>query len=270
MKISVLLPTRGRTDTLLRSIESLLVKATDPSQIEILLAMDRDDTASLQYVHEVIADRWPDNIHIYQMDPLGYSKLNVYYNTLAGLAWGYWLMVWNDDALMDTQGWDDIVDSHRIHPMPLLRMPCSNFEHPFALFPIIKKEWFTVCGTFSYYAHVDRFVYNISQNLGNNVLVDIAATVTHDRADITGNNRDATFDHSFRSHDRNDDQDPFSDEYSVALQVVLQMVNRLRKHLNDNHGHHMTLIDLIKPMKIVKKIARSHNLEEHEQQPENQ
>jgi glycosyltransferase involved in cell wall biosynthesis len=270
MRISVLLPTRGRTDTLLRSIDSLLTKASQPDQIEILLALDRDDTASLQYVHEVIADRWPNNIHVYQMDPLGYSKLNIYYNTLAGLAWGYWLMVWNDDALMDTAGWDDLVDQHRNHPMPLLRIPCANFEHPFALFPIIKKEWFNVCGTFSYYAHVDRFVYNMSQNLGDNVLTDIAATVTHDRADITGNNRDATFDTSFRGHDRYNPEDPFSDEYYVSFQVVMHMVNRLRKHLNDHYGHQIPLSDLTKPLKIVRKSARSHNLEPHEQQPANQ
>lgn len=261
MKISVLLPTRGRTDTLLRSIESLLLKANDPANVEILLAMDRDDLKSIQYVHEHIVDRWPNNIHIYQMEPLGYKKLSIYYNTLAGLAWGYWLLVWNDDALMDTTGWDDIVEQYRFHPMPVLRMPCSNFEHPFALFPIVKKEWFNICGTFSYYAHVDRFVFNVAENLGNNVLINIPATVTHDRADLTGNNRDETFDKSYKGHDRNDQNDPTSDEYCVALQVVLQMVNRFRKYLNENHNHNLPLIDQTQPLKVVRHIANSHNHE---------
>ena len=68
---------------------SLLDRATEPDQIEILLAMDRDDQDTIRYVNEVIMNRWPNNIHIYLMEPLGYANLNMYYNTLAGLAWGY-------------------------------------------------------------------------------------------------------------------------------------------------------------------------------------
>ena len=259
MRISVLLPTRGRTQTLLTSIQSLLSTASHPEQIEILLAMDRDDAASIQYVHENIADRWPNNIHIYQMEPMGYSRLNIYYNTLAGLAWGHWLMIWNDDAIMNTTGWDDLVEQQVNHPMPLLRIPCANFEHPFALFPIVKKEWFNVCRTLSYYAHVDRFIYNVANNLGKNVIVDLPATITHDRADITGNNQDETFANSFRGHDTNDSSNPHSDEYPVAFKVVIQMVNRLRKYLNETHNHKLPLIDTEKQMQINHIHAKSHN-----------
>jgi hypothetical protein len=193
------------------------------------------------------------------MQPLGYQKLNVYYNTLAGLAWGQWLMVWNDDALIDTAGWDLVLDRYLDHPMPLLRMPCSNFEHPFALFPIIRKEWFNVCGFFSYYTHIDRFLYNVAQNIAGNIIVDIPVTVTHDRADLTGNNRDQTFENSYKSHDHGNPQDPNSDEYVVALQVVMHMVNRLSVHINTKYGYQIPLIDQTKPMEIRKTMANSHN-----------
>ena len=259
MRISVLLPTRGRTEALMNSIASLLDRASDPDQIEILLAMDRDDQATIQYANEVIMNRWPNNIHIYLMEPLGYANLNMYYNTLAGLAWGYWLLVWNDDTLMTADGWDLIVDGYRSHPMPLLRMPCKDFEHPFALFPIIKKEWYQVCGILSYYRHVDRFLYNISRNICGGILTDIPITVIHDRADITGNNRDQTFQSSYDGHDRPDPADPFSDEYEpVPMQVVMHMVNRLRKHINKHYGYDIPLIDLTQPLVLRREIANSH------------
>ena len=51
-KLSVLIPTRGRTDMLDRSLSSLLEHADDPSTIEFLFAFDDDDSASQEYFLE--------------------------------------------------------------------------------------------------------------------------------------------------------------------------------------------------------------------------
>jgi hypothetical protein len=37
----------------------------------------------------------------------GYDSLHEYYNELASKATGDWLMLWNDDAVMETEGWDE-------------------------------------------------------------------------------------------------------------------------------------------------------------------
>ena len=42
-KISILLPTRKRTQALVRSLNSLLASADDTSRIEVLIAYDEDD-----------------------------------------------------------------------------------------------------------------------------------------------------------------------------------------------------------------------------------
>ena len=47
--ISILLPTRERTQLVEKSIKSLLDLATDPSNIEILIAYDDDDQLSREY-----------------------------------------------------------------------------------------------------------------------------------------------------------------------------------------------------------------------------
>lgn len=257
MTISVLLPTRGRTTALYNSVKSLLDRADNLDQIEVLLAMDRDDVDSVAYAKENIVPLH-NKIHIYMFDRLGYTKLNMYMNALAALAQGYWIIMWNDDALMNSQGWDTEIEKNREHPMPLLRMQVENFDHPFALFPIIKKEWFTTVGVFSHYVHNDRYLYNLARNICDGILVDIPVNVLHDRADITGNNDDDTFKNTLNNYTEGNPADPFNDDYPVNLQVVLHHVNKLRKHINNNYGYEIPLIDLDKPMQFIKHEAKSH------------
>ena len=48
-KISVLLPSRGRIAALEKSVVTLLERASDAKQIEILLALDKDDKAVIEF-----------------------------------------------------------------------------------------------------------------------------------------------------------------------------------------------------------------------------
>ena len=55
-EISIILPTRKRTKTLINSLNSLLAAAKDTSRIEILIAYDDDDEES----REFFANTWGD------------------------------------------------------------------------------------------------------------------------------------------------------------------------------------------------------------------
>lgn len=256
-RISVLMPTRGRTQVLKRSLESLWQRASEPNNLELLLAMDWDDTASIAYVEREILPEFPQ-ARLYQYPRWGYRRLNLYANSLASLSRGYWLMFWTDDALMETTHWDSILDQYQAHPMPLLRAPASNFQHPFALWPIVKRQWFELLGTFSPYTHLDRFIYNVAQNLFTGALVDIPVNITHDRADITGNNRDQTFQDAFSNYNEGDPQDPFNDDYPAQMTAMLHAANKLRHWLNQNHGAQLPLVDLTKTINIQVQHAQSH------------
>lgn len=255
--ISILMPTRGRTTVLQRSLDSLYQKASIPERHELLLAMDRDDTETLAYVEQHIIPRYP-NVKLHLYNRMGYRKLNLYANSLASLSQGYWLMFWTDDALMETQGWDTIVDQHRSHPMPLLRAPASNFEHPFALWPIVKRQWYELLGTLSSYSHIDRFIYNVSQNTFSGAIVNIPVFVTHDRADITGNNRDETYEQAFANYNEGNPEDPFNDDYPAQLISMLHAANKIRHFINTNYGASLPLTDLTKPLNIRVEQANSH------------
>jgi hypothetical protein len=190
--ISVLLPTRGRTDALARSIFTLIDTAADTDGLEIMLAFDQDDTASIKYFQKHIAHKIDQKGVCYtamQTPRLGYVRLNEYVNLLAKHAQGQWLMFWNDDAVMKTQAWDLRIREHDGH-FRVLRMPTHN-QHPYAIFPIIPRAWYDMFGYISDHQISDAWVSQIAYLL--DIMHSIPVAVVHDRHDLTGNNNDATF-----------------------------------------------------------------------------
>ena len=188
MKITVLLPTRGRPQLAWRSLQSLINQATEPHNLEILLAIDNDDTDTLKFF---TAKRYP--VKLLKFERLGYKKLHMYLNTLAKHATGDWFMFWNDDAMMLTRQWDRQIYKHA-GEFVLLRMPVKNHPHPFALFPIIPRTWYDLLGVISTTTQADRYIYEImSRVLVKRCIVDIPVVCYHDRYDLTGNNKDTTY-----------------------------------------------------------------------------
>ena len=190
--ISVLLPTRGRTHCLRRSVLSLIDLARDPHSVELLFGMDRDDEATIQWCIEYLLPELEKIGIVYtviQFEPMGYIRLNDYVNYLAGQATGSWLMFWNDDAVMNTEAWDDRIRDHD-GQFRVLRMPTHN-QHPYAIFPIIPRAWYELLGNVSEHQLNDAWISQIAYLL--DIMQDIAVKVTHDRKDLTGNNDDDTF-----------------------------------------------------------------------------
>ena len=191
-KIAVLLPTRGRTTALKLSIISLFNRVLDMDNVQIILGFDNDDQIGFNFFTEEIQP-WMDskeiNYVVSQFDPMSYAGLNLYYNGLATLASADWLFVWNDDALMETTGWDRIIDKHT-GEFKLLKIHVHR-EHPYSIFPIIPKEWFDLFGYLSRHQMTDAEVSQMAYMMDLMEIVEIYAT--HDRADLTGSNKDATF-----------------------------------------------------------------------------
>ena len=109
IQLSVLLPTRGRREQLASSIQSLIDHADDAGAIEWLLAFDSDDQDSSAYFLEHIAPRIAESGGVYtcmEFQRMGYARLNDYLNALAPRAQANWWVFWNDDAIMETGGWD--------------------------------------------------------------------------------------------------------------------------------------------------------------------
>jgi len=191
--ISVLLPTRGRREALQKSLLSLMSKVADPSRIELLLGLDEDDPETIEFVKTVVAaDMKALGVHTNAslFKPLGYENLHLYVNHLASCSRGDWLFFWNDDAIMETDNWDNEIASYT-GQFKLLAPKDNHNGHPYAIFPIVPKDWFILMDHLSQNAQNDAWLSHIAYML--DIFQRIDVTVMHDRADLTGNNNDATF-----------------------------------------------------------------------------
>ena len=191
-KIAVLLPTRGRTAQLSRSLIGLLEKAEDLNSIQVLLGLDTDDAVGVDHFQNEIQSKLDDMGVEYtamSFEPMGYSQLHDYVNTLAKNSSADWMFFWNDDAVMETQGWDLEIVKHT-GKFKLLAVHTHN-DHPYSIFPIVPRAWLDLIGHLSLHSMNDAW---LSQNA---YCVDIYERinihVVHDRADLTGNNLDATY-----------------------------------------------------------------------------
>jgi hypothetical protein len=200
--VSVLLPTRGRPDSLRFSVESLLERASVPQDIELLLAIDPDDDIMREAGPLPAARVWT------APERFGYEGLYRYFNHLATLATGDWLMLWNDDARMLTSGWDDIIrQQERWGVLASRANHCGDAN----LFPVFPRWWTEVTGHISLSPNVDVWIQEVGAMLGACSKVPIE--VFHDRFDVTGNHDDQTY----------------------------REGRALQEHLNFNHPSHDTL-----------------------------
>jgi hypothetical protein len=184
--IAVLLPTRGRTDSLGRSVYSLIDKADDVSKLHFLFGFDNDDDIGLNFfIDELQPDLDNREIHYTALtfDSIGYEGLNRYYNALADVADADWLFVWNDDCIMNTDLWDKEI-LKCTGEFNVLKVHTHN-EHPYSIFPIVPASWYETLGHLSRHQMIDAEMSQIGYMLDIIKIIDI--DVTHDRTDLTGN-----------------------------------------------------------------------------------
>jgi hypothetical protein len=191
-KIAVLLPTRGRAKALSRSLLGLLDQAHDLKNIQVLLGLDTDDVDGIQHFQQELQPKLDELGADYvamSFEPMGYGRLHDYVNTLARASSADWMFFWNDDAVMETPGWDLEIIRHT-GEFKLLAVHTHN-DHPYSIFPIVPRAWLDLIGHLSQHSMNDAW---LSQNA---YCVDIwkriDVHVLHDRADLTGNNLDSTY-----------------------------------------------------------------------------
>ena len=140
MKISVLIPTRGRTNVLCRGVDSVINNFYNLSNIELIFRFDNDDLDTLNHcmdyyqvekksetsvtdefkwgksefkVIDTISKKYNISIKFIIGKRHGYVLLNRYYDEMAYISNGEYLLIWADDfELLDNSkyaGWDLLV-----------------------------------------------------------------------------------------------------------------------------------------------------------------
>ncbi len=185
--IAVLLPTRGRTDALTKSVVSIVENAANISQIQFIFGFDHDDTVGFTHFTDVIQpllDQVGVTYEALGFNSLGYAGLNQYYNTLAKNASADWLFIWNDDAYMTTKEWDTVIASYT-GEFKLLKLHTHN-DHPYSIFPIVPNTWYDLLGYFSCHQMIDAELSQIAYMLDIIQIIDI--TAVHEQSELTGAN----------------------------------------------------------------------------------
>ena len=191
--ISILMATRGRPELAFQSLRSLIDKADKRDAIEMIVGIDNDDTESVDYFTNTVVPWFKEqelDIVVLSFDRLGYAKLNEYMQTLALNSDGAWLIIWNDDAVMETENWDREIVSYT-GQFKLLAFKDNHNQHPYSIFPILPREWLVLFGTLSPQQACDAWVSQVAYVV--DIFQRIETTVTHDRHDLTGNNNDTTY-----------------------------------------------------------------------------
>ena len=190
--IAILLATRGRQEPLMRSLQSLVDLADNAKRIQFMLAFDRDDAVGIDYFVSTVQP-WMDQqglrYHAEVFEPMGYINLHKYNNAMAAKTASDWLVIWNDDAVMETQGWDTVIASYT-GQFQLLAFH-THRDHPYSIFPIVPRAWFDLLGYISPHPTQDGWVSQQAYML--DIWQRIPVNVLHDRYDLTGNNADETF-----------------------------------------------------------------------------
>ena len=191
--ITVLLPTRKRTAMVKKSITTILELATDPSRIHIAVAYDSDDAESETYF---TSNEWKSLVEntsatqeVHEINRLGWTALHEYYNFLATNIDSEWYFIWNDDAFMQTQGWDQEIWENKNYNS-LISMESNGKLPDSTLFPCVPKLWVDTFGMIGMNP-VDQWIQDITYEIG--CYKRINAKIFHDHFQFTGNNNDEVY-----------------------------------------------------------------------------
>lgn len=108
MLCSILIPSRGRPEKLMNTIQSFREQA-EGNNFEFWIRFDDDDAPSLTLLPSLEAQA---NVHVL-VGPRGrgYADINgIMYRDLERAANGDWMWIMNDDAVIEGEGWDTILD----------------------------------------------------------------------------------------------------------------------------------------------------------------
>lgn len=191
--ITILLPTRKRTQMVQKSVAGLLDLASDAKRIHIAVAYDHDDEESAKYF---ASHSWHNLVEptgatqsVHEIQRLGWMDLHEYYNQLARSIDSDWYFIWNDDAFMRSFGWDQEIHNQG-NTKNMLSMESNGKLPDSTLFPCVNKLWVDTFGMIGMNP-VDQWIQDITYEIGCYKRID--SKIFHDHFKVTGNNNDEVY-----------------------------------------------------------------------------
>lgn len=189
--ISVVWPSRQRTEMATAALASLRRTARDESLVEYGVAYDADDPDTGKWAADagVFAEEFPQR--------LGWAGHNAYSARLFERSRGEWILSWGDDGIMLSGGWDAWI---RRQPPGV----CYLGGHPTGhnVFPAVHRKVLEAIGTVLPSPHQDTWLTDVAAAAVCLYRLD-QVRIMEDRFDLTGNNRDEVWEsgsiHAYRN-----------------------------------------------------------------------
>jgi GT2 family glycosyltransferase/SAM-dependent methyltransferase len=157
---SIIVPTRGRPDGLRRLLDSFKATTTDIDALELILVVDADDTPTLDFTYDGVPLK-----RVVVQPGLKMGELN-----MAGYeaATGDYIMLLNDDVIVQTRGWDErVLAAFRSFQdrIVLVHVNDKIFEEKLCTFPFLSKTYCRlaggICPTEYQRYRIDDHIYNV-------------------------------------------------------------------------------------------------------------
>ena len=172
--ISVILASRGRLNSLLKTLDSIIDKCKNIENIEILIKIDDDD---LETINGLESYDKKEFIKIIVSDKKGgYSSLDEFYNELYENTIGEFVFFMNDDATIMTENWDELIEPFKGQFVCLH----NNQTYPFgmvSLFPVVSKKILDVIGHATKSVFYDGYLLSVLDGL--NLFKNIDLSIHH-------------------------------------------------------------------------------------------
>lgn len=210
--ISILLPTRGRLNGLLRVLNSVRETAFIVEGIKVLIKFDTDDEKTYNNWLDV-RDEYEDFVRTFVWPRgRGYLDLYKYNNTLASLAnpnKSAFYLVMNDDAYFTKKHWDNELYDHNVY-WPQIIMDTAG------LFPCINAAAYKAMGTFTKANHADTYLQTVGEQAGCLQTLDIG--ILHEA-------------HKFEDVVRKEGQAVYGQEWEEQKRFVEEDVQRIKAYV---------------------------------------
>lgn len=168
--ISVLMSTRGRPKPLCQAVDSLFSLAKDKSRLEFIFKADDDDKETISVIEKM--EKVIPVKKIISPRGRGYHQIHEWLDQKASLATGDWLFIFNDDAVMASKDWDEVM-LHMGTSRPWIGIEdvalvvAQTEGRPFAQeFFFLRRRTFEILGHISKSPHGDNWIYGVMKFIG--------------------------------------------------------------------------------------------------------